>query len=666
MSTIQSTIKLNDQMSAKLQTIQRTVGATEAAFNQFNIQINNTANDIKNINNAAASAGGGLDSLASKVKGVIAALGGLAVVKQAINISDDLTSMTARLNMVDQAFNGTNANIDAFTQKIYAAANASRGSFDSMASLVARLGNNAADAFSSTDELIQFATNTQRLMTIAGASTQEASNAMLQLSQALASGVLRGDELNSIFEQAPNLIQTIADYMDVPIGSIRTMASEGQITADIVKAALLSATDEINEKFEQMPMTFGQAATQIQNYALQAFTPVLNSLNDALNSSTGQAAMQNLMNGISTAASVASGAINVLGNALQFVYNNANTLLPVFGTLIGLITAYNIVQGITAGITAAVGFAHSVAAAAEMLHSGATFAATVAQNGFNAALLACPLTWIVLAIVAVIAVVLMFAGSIADAGGVAESTFAVICGWISVVIAWFQNLWQNILILCSNIPIAFNNACAGAEQAFWNLLATAMSVISQIASALSALPFVEFDASGLSAAADGFAAKAQAAGSKKQSYNSLQSFNATAAYNKGATWGNNKLSGLKSSASKLTGSGSSGTGISAPVLNTIAGNTGSSAGSGGKTAGNTGKTAGNTSAIKNKLDDTEEDLKYLCDIAERDAINRFTTASIAIDMVNNNSISSGMDLDTIVDGLTSRLQTSMAMVAEGA
>lgn len=647
MATIQSTIKLNDQMSSKLQAMNGNMNIFMTTVNQTNNVVNNMGDTLKSVPESTRSAGAGVDGLATKLRSLAAAAGGIAAIRQVIGISDDLTSMTARLNSVDQSFNGTNANIDAFTSKIYAAANASRGSFDSMASLISRLGNNAGEAFNSTDELIQFATNTQRLMTIAGASTTEASNAMLQMSQALASGVLRGDELNSIFEQAPNLIKVIAESMGVSMGEIRSLASEGKITAEVVKSALLSATEDIETQFNAMPMTFGQATTKMQNYALQAFTPVLDKLNGALNSSTGQAILTNLMNNIGTAANIASAGIDILGNALQFAYNNASALAPILGAAAAAVGTYNAVTAATAimqGVSAA---AHTVATACVAAYANSVNGAGAAQAAFNTVLGTCPLTWVCVAIFAVIAAVGLFANHIASAGGTAQSAFAVICGWISVALAWFQNLGTNIGVLCSNIPIAFNNACAGAQAAFYDLLATALNVIAQIANGLNQLPFVSIDVSGLTSAADAYARKSDLASNRKKSYNEYSKLDTKAAYDRGANWGNDKLSAL-------TGD-KSGIAAASDAL----------AASMGETADNTGSTAGSSKSINSKLDDTEEDLKYLCDIAERDAINRFTTASIAVDMVNNNSISSAMDLDTIVDGLAGRLQTSMAMVAEG-
>lgn len=169
------------------------------------------------------------------LKNAVTAYISIQSVGKALDISDELTTTTARLNMMNDGVQTT----EELVNMVYAAAQDARGSFGDMADVVARFGNNAKDAFGSSEEVVAFADLVQKQMTIAGASTTEASNAMLQLSQALGSGVLRGDELNSIFEQAPNLIQSIADYLDVPIGQIREMASEGELSADVVKAAIL-------------------------------------------------------------------------------------------------------------------------------------------------------------------------------------------------------------------------------------------------------------------------------------------------------------------------------------------------------------------------------------------------------------------------------------------
>ena len=232
------------------------------------------------INEGTANA----DNLMNTIKSAIATYATVQTVGVVFDLSDTLTSTTARLSMMNDGVQTTSELIN----MVYAAAQDARGSFDQMADVVARFGNNARDAFGSSEEVVAFADLIQKQMTIAGASTQEAANAELQLSQALGSGVLRGDELNSIFEQAPNLIQNIADYLDVPIGQIREMAADGELSASVVKAAIFSAADDINSKFESMPQTFAQIWTSFQNTALMSFQPVLNRLNEIANSDAFQ------------------------------------------------------------------------------------------------------------------------------------------------------------------------------------------------------------------------------------------------------------------------------------------------------------------------------------------------------------------------------------------
>ena len=196
-----------------------------------------------------------------------------------------------------------------------------------MADVVARFGNNAGDAFGSSEEVVAFADLIQKQMTIAGASTQEASNAMLQLSQALGSGVLRGDELNSIFEQAPNLIQSIADYLDVPIGKIREMAADGELSADVVKAAIFASADEINAKFEEMPMTWGQIWQSMKNTAMIAFQPVLQRLNDIANSEAFQTFVNGAIEAMATLANVVLNIFELIGTVGGFIADNWSIIL---------------------------------------------------------------------------------------------------------------------------------------------------------------------------------------------------------------------------------------------------------------------------------------------------------------------------------------------------
>jgi tape measure domain-containing protein len=527
-------------------------------------------------------------------------------------------------------------------------------------------------------------------MTIAGASTDEASNAILQLSQALGSGVLRGDELNSIFEQAPNLIQSIADYLDVPIGKIREMAKDGELTADVVKAAIFASADDINAKFEQMPMTWGQVWTAMGNTAVMQMQPVLDKVNEIANNQQFQTMIQNLMSGLAQVAVLILNIMELAGGVASFIADNWSVIEPILwgivtalGAYVAALTIYNAIQGISAVVT-------GVKAAAEMMASGATFMATAAQYGFNAALLACPLTWIILLIIAAVAAIIAFASYIASTGGVATTTFGVICGWINVVIQFIVNLgmvfaniamaiWNGAKACASNIVTAFQNSIANVQTFFYNLLSTALSVIAKIAAALSKLPFVEFDASGIQAAADGYAAKAQAAQASKGSYqdvgaaaskgmNTYNAFSkgwASDAYSNGAKFGD----GVSNKVSSMFNGGKGTSGIDTSNMFSGGGYQSSIPSSGLGSPSQLGKaandTAGSTAKTAKALDTTTEELKYLRDIAERDVINRFTTANITIKQNNNNNVSSSADLDGLMNGMVEGIQEAIAKTTEG-
>ena len=216
------------------------------------------------------------DDIWSKAKGII---GGIAVghaAQQLINLADQTTNTNARLSLIVD----DEGSVKALQDEIFASAQRSRAAYQTTADAVSKMGIMARDAFSTngvlnTGELIQFTELINKQFTIAGTNAAGIDAAMLQLTQAMSSGVLRGEELNSIFEQAPTIIQTIADYMDVPVGKIRSMAEEGKITSQIVKNAMLSSADDINERFNSMPMTFAQVWTNIQNMLLKTFNPLI-------------------------------------------------------------------------------------------------------------------------------------------------------------------------------------------------------------------------------------------------------------------------------------------------------------------------------------------------------------------------------------------------------
>lgn len=627
------------------------------------------------------------NELTNTIKRAVAAYVSIQTVGKALNISDELVQTTSRLNMMNDGVQTTAELVN----MVYAAAQDARGSFSQMADVVARFGNNAKDAFSSSEEVVAFADLIQKQMTIAGASTQEAANAELQLSQALGSGVLRGDELNSIFEQAPNLIQNIADYLDVPIGKIREMAADGELSADVVKAAIFSAADDINSKFNEMPMTWGQIWQSMQNTALIAFQPVLQRLNDLANSEAFQTFIQGAIEAMATLANILLNIFELVGTVGGFIADNWSVISPIIYGVIAALAVYAAYLGIVKGIeiaSAAATAIHSVAMSAKIgvmaALTGQTMAATAAQMGYNGALYACPVVWIIVLIIALIAVIMAVCSAIAKMTGIANSGFGVITGGVNVVIQFFKNLGLTvanialgignaIAALASNMMTAFHNAICSVQSWFYNLLSTALSVIEGICSALNKLPFVEFDYSGISSAADDYAAKASEAAGNKEDYQSISdAFNegfttfdafqdgwASDAFNAGAAWGDgiaDKVSNFSLSdvfgQTDIPNVGDYTSGFNDAIANSGVGDS-------------IGNIDDNTGKIKDSLDVTEEDLKYLRDIAEQESINRFTTAEVTINQTNNNNVSSDTDLDGFITALDDAMGEAIDEVTNG-
>lgn len=703
MATIRSQMVLNDGMSAVLKRITSALDTTLNAFEQVqrasgravdaaqiaqarsqlvgaNAEIQEMADGYRraaeqeeNLNRGLRTGGSLADGMLGKVKTLVATLAAGAGLNKLIGLSDQMTSTTARLSfLVDDG-----GSVDELEAKIMASAQRSRAAYLDTASAIASMGANAGAAFSSNDELIAFMEQVNRQFTIGGASAQGQAAAMLQLTQAMAAGALRGEELNSILENAPGIARAIEQYMGIAEGSIKQYAQEGQVTAEVVKNALFSVADETNAKFESMPMTWAQIWTNMQNRALQTLDPVLNKLNKLANSEQFSTVVDGALNALATITALASGILDVFVNIGSAVVDNWSVIEPIAWGLVAALVAYNAVALITQAINGAVALSAAVKGAADMFAAGKTFAATVAQQGLNAALLACPITWIVVGVIALVAGIIALCNWIAKTTGVAATGFGVITGGINVAI---QAVWNAMLVVanvaigicnalgacCSNIGTAFHNVISNVQGWFYGLLSTALTVVEGICAALNKLPFVEFDYSGISAKADEYAAKsAEAYGSVEEyqnigdaftkGYNTFDTFTdgwASDAFKAGASWGDG-VADKVSSFFDFGGGGTGGTDLGSGFdLSSIADNT-------GLTADNTGKTA-------DALAVTEEQLEYLRDIAERDAINRFTTAEVKIDMTGmTNRIDGSADLDGVISQLTEGFTEALVTAAEG-
>lgn len=642
--------------AARNEIAQATVAAEE--FNQTMQQAGSPINDNirrqEQFNQSLQNGASESSNLVSAIKRMAGAYLSIQTAGKILEMSDEITQTTSRLNMMNDGLQST---ADLYNM-VYAAANDARGSLGDMASVVARFGNNAKDAFSSSAEVVQFTNLVQKQMTIAGASTQEAANAELQLSQALGSGVLRGDELNSIFEQAPNLIQNIADYLDVPIGKIRSMAQDGELSADVVKQAVFAATDEINANFESMPMTWGQMWTVFQNNATMAFQPVLQRLNDLANTDGFQTFATNAINDLAVVAGVVLDIFEGIGSVGTFVSDNWQIIGP-------------IVEGVAAALTVYYGW--------QLLSTSATKAAAAAQWIYNAAMNANPAAIVAISIGALIVLIGILANKFTGTGHIAQSVFGMITGGINVVIQYFKNwgltvadifigIWNAGGACATNVEIAFHNAISHVQALWYNMLSTALTVVSGICSALNKLPFVDFDYSGITGAADNYASKAAAAAGNTKDYASVP-----AAFSKGVKTYDTYQKGWVNDA--YTAGAAWGDGVTSKIKNTLSSKAtnipnannypNALASSNAATAANTADTAKNTAKTANTLSASSEDLKYLRDIADREYVNKFTTAQIKVEMINHNNVNNDMDLDGMAEHLRSKIEEEMNAAAEG-
>lgn len=716
MSSIQTAIELSDRMSAPLYNICTAVNMVISNFEALEYA-SSTAIDTSSMEEARQLLADGMvglqditsatesarrkqeeynqkiqagsqhtDVLVNKVKSLVGAYVGISTVKNALDLSDELTQTTARLDMmVSQynALNGTMQTTDELSQMIFLSAQNSRASYMDTAASVAKLGNNARDAFASTGEIVQFAELVNKQFTIAGASATESSNAFLQLTQALGSGVLRGDELNSIFEQAPNLIQTVADYMDVPIGKIREMASDGQVTADIVKNAMFAAADDIDAKFNSMPMTWGQLWTQYSNLALKTFQPVLQRLNEMANDQHMQTALTGIMNALSGAATIALNVIDVMVTGGAYIVDNWSMIAPVIGGVAAALAIYNgalllhnAYEAASNGlkmIAAIRSVAHGTATATE---AAATTGASAAQIAFNAALYACPLTWIVLAIIAVIAAIYLVVAAINKVQGTTYSATGVICGAVYAAGAFIVNtgvgLLNGLIQLIWSIFVepflgivewvlnvtngGFDSFGGAVANLIGNIISWFLSLGEVVTKIIDAIFGTDWTA-GLNALQNNVLAwgkNENAITLDREAPTIAYRASYSEAYNKGYDFGQGVENRIKNFFGGTKDDNSDNSGALG------------SYGAASDMAANVANIAGDTSSISDSLDVSEEDLKYLRDIAEQEAINRFTTAEIKVDMSGmSNTVHNTNDLDGIVDGLTTRVLEAMEVVKEG-
>lgn len=397
-------------------------------------------------------------NLLSTLKSMAAAAGVTALVKNFLETSDTMSQIDAKLKSMVTS----ESELASLQNEIYQSAQRSRAAYADTANLIAKLGTNAKETFNSNAELIQFAENLNKSFAIAGASQQEQSAATLQLTQALASGVLRGEELNSVFEQAPNIIQRIADYLNVSIGDIRKMASEGQLTAEVVKNAMLSATDDINAEFEAMPMTLSQAFTMGRNSIQNALRGSFEGWSDFMNSDEGQQAMTRIINLFTLMAQVGVSVLSAIGQGALFVANNLDFILPVLAAV---------------GIAYALMHAKAIAAAAAQV--GGALASAAAWAVAN---------WPILLLIAILAGALIaaqqFGIGMEEVGGVVGQVFGTI---YAVAHNVFAAIWNVIATFAEFFANVWNDPLGATARLFFDVFDVILGIVETVAGAIDTL-----------------------------------------------------------------------------------------------------------------------------------------------------------------------------------
>lgn len=661
-----------------IQEAREELARAETAFDSIEQNIRDANDQQQRFNRSIRDGSSAADGLWQKMKGIAATVGGMIGLKQALGTSDQLTQTNARLNNALIKFDD-GGSIKELEAKVMASAQRSRAYYMDTAAAVAKLGTNARDAFTNMDEVIAFSELVNKSFVIGGAGAQEQSAAMLQLTQAMASGVLRGEELNSIFENAPGIIQSIAKYLDVPIGQIRTMASEGQITADIVKNAMFEAAGDIERTFSNMPKTWGQIWTGMKNKALSIFAPILTKINELANSELVAKLTDGIVNGLAAIATVANMILDLMINVASVVVDNWSWLSPIIlgvaaalGVYYGAQLAANTVGLISKGVHIAMAGAKMIQLAATGALTAATAAETAAQYGLNAALYACPLVWIIILIIALVALFYAAVAAVNKFAGTSVSATGIICGAFMAALAFIGNifiaLWNvaaEVFVLIYNLVATvanfignvFNDPVGAVCRLFFDLADTVLGVLQALASAIDAI-----FGSNLAGAVQGwrdslggwvdetFGKGTEVMAKMSADDLKLDRFEYGAAFDLGYNFGegiDSKVSGL------FDGSAMDSMGAF-DIGNTLDG-----------IYGNTGDTAGNTAAMSDALDITEEDLSYLRDIAEREAINRFTTAEIHVEQHNENHISKDADLDGIMDAWANDFAEKLDVSEEG-
>lgn len=688
-------LNYQEQMNSAVKELD--VSRANQLYHQLNDVINHTQQEIRDNVNAQGQFNSSIDksissanTLSATFSKIASAVGiykiadvAVSSAEKLIDLSDVTTEYEARLKL-----NVDPGHLEQVKSQIYAAAQNSRADYNDTTANVSKLGVLAGDSFADTsgnvdyNQIIAFQELMNKNFAIGGASATEQASAIYQLTQAMAAGKLQGDEYKTITENAPLLNQAIEDYM-INIagvkGTMKEWAADGLLTADVIKNAVFSSADEINAKFETIPMTWAQVVTQTKNEVTVMLDPLLDKINLLANNQE----FINAFNGIKTAfggvINVALGAVDLIANGAIWISDNWGFIAPVIlgvAAAIGILSTamliYNIYSAVHNGLESVKAARLMLTAAATETQAKATFSATVAEHGLNAALLASPVTWVVLGIIALIAVLFIVINVIQKVTGTTTSAVGMIFGAVSWLGAMLLNtvigtlngiiqlLWTIFITPFLGITEWILNVCMGGFDSFGGAVANLIgNVISRFLS-LGKVVTTIIDAifgtdwtSGLSSLQNEVLSWGKTENAITISRDAPiidYRMNMTQAYNWGAEKGDSFWGGIKDK-------------FSFDVINNAENEANSI---NDFIADNTALTASNTSAINDTISaSSDEELEYLRKLAERETVNKFTTAEIKLDFSSSATLNSDMDIDGYINTFTTELQEVLVSTAEG-
>lgn len=633
-----------------------------AQYQRLNDILGNTEADIRDntaaqeeFNRSILQGSRHSDGLLSKIGRIALAYAGFQTLKSGINLSDNLTQNVARLNLM----NDGNQTTDELQAMIYQAAANSRGDALGNIESISKMGLMAGDAFSSNTELVGFMELINKQFKISGTSAEGISAAMLQLTQAMGAGALRGEELNSILEQAPLIVKNIANYMGVPVGQIKDLASEGKITSEVVKNAMFNAADTINKQFNSIPLTFADITTSMRNEAIKKFQNISSQLSSILNSERFRGFTNSFVDSIGIVLDIASRGMMVLSALGATIYDNWVVISPVIKSVAGIMSVYAGAVAISTIANGTMAVAQLASAVAMTIYNVATGKAialtqqqTLAQWGLNSAILANPIVLIVSGVVAAlylgVAAFNKFAGTSVSATGIIVGAFyavgavihnvigavynatlqlgSSIYNYIAGIVEFIGNVFTHPITAISNLFLNFTNFIIDQLKVIGKITDTILgtnvsNTLGEIQNSLNNFVLDKVGENSFKVERKDFSKMMidykdpwQAA---QNGYNFISDFN------------------LKDEGKEAT----------EKLLGDI---------------------AKNTEVSANNSDLTTEEIKYMRDLAEMEVINRFTTAEIKVEVGGiTNQVNNSMDVESLYSNISDKLRETVAVVAEG-